>query len=68
MVRNYSQYYSNTTNFWISPSVNLKDGIDFGMLFTLLESRRTSDPSLSRDCGGKLQLPQDSEALRLLQR
>ena len=28
-----------------------KEGIDFAMLFTLRESRRTSDPVLSRDRG-----------------
>ncbi|MCP4263134.1 MAG: hypothetical protein GY774_37340 [Planctomycetes bacterium] len=28
-----------------------KDGVDFAMLFTLRESRRTSDPVLSRDQG-----------------
>ena len=44
MISNYNQYHSKTTNFRISPSENLKDGIDFAMLFTQRESRRTSDP------------------------
>ena len=51
MVRYYSQYYVENTIFWVSPIVNLKDGVDFAMLFTLRESRRTSDPVLSRDQG-----------------
>jgi hypothetical protein len=33
---------------WISPSVNSKNEIDFALLFTLRESRRTSDPALFR--------------------
>ncbi|MDX2448184.1 MAG: hypothetical protein QNK29_13425, partial [Desulfobacterales bacterium] len=48
-----------------------KDGVDFAMLFTLRESRRTSDPVLSRVRGKQLQLhPRrlGSEVLRLLQR
>ena len=56
MVRNYNQYHSKTTIIRISPLVNSKDGTDFAMLFTLRESRRTTDPSLSMDCGRKLQL------------
>jgi hypothetical protein len=55
--------------------INSKIGIDFAMLFTRREIRRTSDQVLlsagSRDCGSKLQLhPKrlDSEALRHLQR
>jgi hypothetical protein len=66
MVRYYSQYHSENTIFWISPIVNSKDGDDWAMLFTLLvfassydptgwESRRTSDPVLSRDQGNRLQ-------------
>jgi hypothetical protein len=46
MVHNYNQYHSKTTYFRISLSENSKDGIDFAMLFTLRESRRTSDPAL----------------------
>ena len=44
--------------FFIFTSLeNLKDeGLFDAMLFTLRESRRTSDPALSRDCGSKLQL------------
>jgi hypothetical protein len=60
MVHNYDQYNGKTTICRISPSVNSRDGIDFAMLFTLGESRRTSDPfppsAGSRDCGRKLQL------------
>jgi hypothetical protein len=43
--------------------------VNFAMLFTFQESRRTSDPALSRDRGSQLQLGVrlDSEALRLLQ-
>ena len=51
--------------------MNSKDGVDFALLFTLRESRRTSDPALSGDRGRQLQLLPlrlDSEALRLLQR
>ncbi len=55
MVRYYSQYHSENTISWISPIVNSKDGVDFAMLFTLQESRRTSDPVLSRDQGNRLQ-------------
>ena len=54
MVRYYIQYHSEDTIFWISPIVNSKYGIDFAMLFTLRESRRTSDPVLSRDQGNRL--------------
>jgi len=55
MVRYYIQYHSEDTIFWISPIVNSKYGIDFAMLFTLRESRRTSDPVLPRDRGSRLQ-------------
>ena len=51
MISNYNQYHSKTTNFRISPSVNSKDGIDFAMLFTQRESRRTSDPVALADQG-----------------
>ena len=51
MVRYYNQYHSENKIFWISLKVNSKDGVDFAMLFTLRESRRTSDPVLSRDQG-----------------
>ena len=56
MVRNDDRYLCKTTIFRISPPVDSKDGIDFAMLCTLRESRRTSDPALPRDCGRKLQL------------
>ena len=71
MVGYYTQYHSDSTIFRISPLVNSKAGVDFAMLFTLRESRRTSDPMLSRIRGKRLQLhPRrlGSEALRLLQR
>ena len=48
MVRNYCQYHSKMTNSWIPPLVNSNDGVDFAMLFTLRESRRTSDSALLR--------------------
>ena len=46
MAGNYYQYDSKTTNSWISPLVNSKDGVDIAMLFTRRESRRTSDSAL----------------------
>jgi hypothetical protein len=55
MVCYYGQYYSENTISWIAPIVNSMDGVDFAMLFTLRESRRTSDPVLSRDQGNQLQ-------------
>jgi hypothetical protein len=55
MVCYYSQYHSEVTIFWISQIVSSKDEVDFAMLFTLRESRRTSDPVLSRDQGNRLQ-------------
>jgi hypothetical protein len=67
----YNQYHRGNTISWIFHQVNSKDGVDFAMLFTLRESRRTSDPVLSRDRGKQLQLhPRrlGSEALQLLQR
>ena len=51
--------------------MNSKDGIDFAMLFTLRERRRTSDSALSRIRSKVLRRhPRrlDSEALRRLQR
>jgi len=51
MVRYYGHYHSEDTIFWISQIVSSKDGVDFAMLHTLRESRRTSDPVLSRDQG-----------------
>jgi hypothetical protein len=56
MVSYYIRYNSESTILWISPLVNSKDGVDFAMLFTLRESRRTSDPVLSRIRGKRLQL------------
>ena len=41
---------------WKFPQVNSKDGIDFAMLFTLRESRRTSDSALLRVRSKKLRL------------
>jgi hypothetical protein len=40
------QYGSDSAITWIFPQVNSKDGVFFAMLFTLRESRRTSDPAL----------------------
>ena len=71
MARNNYGYDSKITKFWISPLVNLKDGIDIAMLFTRRESRRTSDSALLRARSKELRLTLsrlDSEALRLLQR
>ena len=48
MVRSDSQYRSNISNSWIPPLVNSKDRVDIAMLFTLRESRRTSDSALLR--------------------
>jgi hypothetical protein len=56
MVCYYNQYHSEDTILRIPQIVNSKDGVDFTMLFTLRESRRTSDPVLSRDRGKRLQL------------
>ena len=55
MICYYSQYNSENTISWIPPIVNSKDWVDFAKLFTLRESRRTSDPVLSRDQGNRLQ-------------
>ena len=44
------------TDYWIPPSVNSWDGIDFAILFTLRESRRTSDSALLRDRSKVLRL------------
>ncbi len=44
----YMQYFSDSDIFRIFPMVNFKDGVYFAMLFTLRESRRTSDPVLLR--------------------
>jgi len=56
MVCYHIRYHSTDNILWISPLVNSKDGVDFAMLFTLRESRRTSDPVLSRIRGKRLQL------------
>ena len=48
MVRYYIQYHSEDTIFRISQIVNSEDGVYFAVLFTLRESRRTSDPVLFR--------------------
>ena len=53
---NNSQYHSDSAIFWISLQVNSKDGIYFAILFTLRESRRTSDPVLLRVRSKKLRL------------
>ncbi|MEJ2474053.1 MAG: hypothetical protein P8Y74_09235 [Desulfobacterales bacterium] len=44
--------------------MNSKDGIDFAMLITLRESRRTSDPALSRVPGGQEYLDLALEAMK----
>jgi hypothetical protein len=51
MVGNYNQYHSITTNFRLSPSVNLKDGVDFAMLFTLKTTRKAGGLQILR-CQG----------------
>jgi hypothetical protein len=56
MVCYYIRYNSESAILWISPLVNFNDGIYFAVLFTLRESRRTSDPVLSRIRGKRLQL------------
>jgi hypothetical protein len=38
------------------PLFEFKEGVDFSVLFALRESRRTSDPVLSRDRGSPIQL------------
>jgi hypothetical protein len=48
MGRNYYRYDSKTTNLWISPLVNSKDGVDIAMLFT-----RWSSLSATPQQGGK---------------
>ena len=55
MVRYYSQYHSEDTNTLDIPNIEFKGWGRFAMLFTLQESRRTSDPVLSRDQGNRLQ-------------
>ena len=50
------QYLSDSAIAWIFPQVNSKDGVFFAMLFTLRESRKTSDPALLRDRSKKLRL------------
>jgi hypothetical protein len=55
MVQDYTQFNNDSTIFWISPLVDSNDGVDFAMLFTLRESRRTSDPVLSRVRGSRVQ-------------
>ena len=52
----YIQYRIDSVISWIFPQVNSKDGIYFAMLFTLRESRRTSDPALLRVRSKKLRL------------
>jgi hypothetical protein len=56
MICYFDRYHGENINLWISPFVNSKDWINFAMLFTLRESRRTSDPVLSRNRGKLLQL------------
>ena len=48
MVCHDNQYFNVSSIFWNIPIVNSKDEVDFAMLFTLRESRRTSDPVLSK--------------------
>jgi hypothetical protein len=55
----FNQNHSEGTIFWISLLMDSKDGVDFAILFTLKttrESRRTSDPALSRVRGSRVQL------------
>jgi hypothetical protein len=56
MVPFYTKYHRESTILWISQFVDSKDGIDFAMLLTLRESRRASDPVLSRIRGSRVQL------------
>ena len=56
MVRYDTRYHSESIIFWISPFVNSKDGVDFAMLFTLRESRRTSDSALLKVRSKELRL------------
>ncbi len=42
MVCYYTRYHSESTNFWISPLVNSKDGVDFAMLLALRAPRLRS--------------------------
>ncbi len=44
----YTQYLSDSALFRTHLMVNSKDGVYVAMLFTLRESRRTSDPALLR--------------------
>jgi hypothetical protein len=70
-VCNYISNSGSLTTLWISPKVNSKEIVYFAKLFTLRESRRTSDPTFSRVRGSTLQrhpFRLVSEALRLLQR
>jgi len=52
----YIEYSIDSDIFWIFPQVNSKDGVYFAMLFTLRESRRTSDSVLLRVRSKKLRL------------
>jgi len=56
MICYYIQYRHDSAISWISPQVNSKDGVYFAMLFTLRESRRTSDSVLLRVRSKKLRL------------
>ncbi len=56
MVRNLNQNRIKINVFRILLSVKPEDEINFAMLFPLRESRRTSDPALSRDRGSQVQL------------
>ncbi len=78
MIGHYKRYSSVKSMLWIAPDVNSKDRIFFAMLLALSgpaimvlrESRRTSDPALSRLRCMLIRLhPQrlGSKALRLLQ-
>ncbi len=40
MVRYYTRYHSEATIFRLSSLVNLKDGVEFAMLFTLKTTRK----------------------------
>ena len=51
MGRNYCQYDSKMTNFWIPPLVYLMDGVDFAMLFPLETTRKAGGLQILC-CGG----------------
>ena len=64
MVRYYTQYRSNIAILRIAYFVNSRDGVDFALLFTLRESRRTSDPVLSGIAVAYYSFTRDALALK----